>query len=933
MYAASFTASWQNLARYLYICQLNKKIMRKTLLSFVMLVFTGGLLNAQAICGGHTVALQAQNPQGLTGVSYSMNPGGATDPNGLFVFTPSVTSSYTLYTSGTTSSAPFTNTTTSAVVQVTVYPQPFTAPTVTNLACNTTSNCWNLNLSFQPSITPQFTITWLSSSPTIAPTPPANWTNPQTGQCGTLSPGSWTAVVTTDAGCADTASFDILLAPAQANFSLNPSPNYVLTCFQPSMDISASNPVLDYTYNSASTGPITGPSVSVTFTNVGSWTVSAINSTSGCSKTLTFAVTQNTLPPTGIVTPTFQNITCTSTPVTVTMTAIQPTVNFVHYVYSPAGTTFQASNQVKIVFPPSVGIFTYVLFNSSTGCFSTKNFTVENSANNSPTFQITSTPGGFSLGCSSKSVATISFVNAQTNPISGGAISFTLLPPGDTTAVPPGTLSTNQVYSIKAPGSYTAVVMDNSNNCYTKLPFSVITNTFPPGVDSVVVPRSILDCENVSTIIEGFSFADNVSYSWSYPTGTGVGNVSGNQYTVHTNPFVPPSNVLIANYTLTVLENNNLCISRTVVPIYQNLYPPTALAIAGSPSITCVTTSVQLSNFSKSNVPTGTIFPTGEPVEATKWEGPSPSIPLLNSSTYAGLYPGTYTMAVRDRNNGCTSTGTVALADGVKYPQVANSFSTFIMDCGAPTATVYPVVTDIGASTTYSWKAKNDVPISNPATTPTITVFAPDTLYILITNTSNGCIHRDSMRVSSGSLTASIDVSKQKGYAPLTVLFSNNSTSKLGNSGIETVWSFGTDSVRTTTSVSIQPSYVYSQPGTYTITAYNRKGDCVDTAYAYVTVEIPSQMIIPNVFTPNNDGVNDLFFLQRSANLSEITAQIYDRWGNLVYEVTSTSGNIEWDGKTQYGKEAPSGTYFYIITAKGKDDQKFDEKGQLSLLR
>jgi len=55
------------------------------------------------------------------------------------------------------------------------------------------------------------------------------------------------------------------------------------------------------------------------------------------------------------------------------------------------------------------------------------------------------------------------------------------------------------------------------------------------------------------------------------------------------------------------------------------------------------------------------------------------------------------------------------------------------------------------------------------------------------------------------------------------------------------------------------------------------------------------------VFTPNNDGTNDLFFV-KAANLSEITVVIFDRWGHKVYELTSTTGNIEWDGKKSSGQ-------------------------------
>ncbi|MDP1802875.1 MAG: gliding motility-associated C-terminal domain-containing protein [Bacteroidota bacterium] len=110
------------------------------------------------------------------------------------------------------------------------------------------------------------------------------------------------------------------------------------------------------------------------------------------------------------------------------------------------------------------------------------------------------------------------------------------------------------------------------------------------------------------------------------------------------------------------------------------------------------------------------------------------------------------------------------------------------------------------------------------------------------------------------------------------------------------------------------------------------KGTCLDTVQKVIKVELPSKLEVPNVFTPNGDGSNDVFFL-KVANVAEINAIIFDRWGNKVYESTSTTGNIEWDGKSSAGKELPAGTYFYIIKATGKDDKTYDQKGNVSIYR
>jgi gliding motility-associated-like protein len=113
---------------------------------------------------------------------------------------------------------------------------------------------------------------------------------------------------------------------------------------------------------------------------------------------------------------------------------------------------------------------------------------------------------------------------------------------------------------------------------------------------------------------------------------------------------------------------------------------------------------------------------------------------------------------------------------------------------------------------------------------------------------------------------------------------------------------------------------------------YILKGSCADTAIQYINVEIPSSLEVPNVFTPNGDGTNDLFFLN-IANISKVHMTIHDRWGNLVYDLTNEKGNVEWDGNNQKGKAVPDGVYMYVVTAAGKDGKDYEKKGTVTLLR
>lgn len=75
---------------------------------------------------------------------------------------------------------------------------------------------------------------------------------------------------------------------------------------------------------------------------------------------------------------------------------------------------------------------------------------------------------------------------------------------------------------------------------------------------------------------------------------------------------------------------------------------------------------------------------------------------------------------------------------------------------------------------------------------------------------------------------------------------------------------------------------------------------------------IPLEINIPNVFTPNGDGVNDLFRAEYNIlSFDQITLHIYNRAGQLVFFADRPGQG--WDGRTPVGAKCPGGTYFYIL--------------------
>lgn len=94
--------------------------------------------------------------------------------------------------------------------------------------------------------------------------------------------------------------------------------------------------------------------------------------------------------------------------------------------------------------------------------------------------------------------------------------------------------------------------------------------------------------------------------------------------------------------------------------------------------------------------------------------------------------------------------------------------------------------------------------------------------------------------------------------------------------------------------------------------------------------EVNTTIFIPNAFSPNNDGHNDLFVIEVGKDATGIDVVLFDRWGNQVYHTNKLTA--AWDGRYK-GRDAEMGTYNYIIKVKFRNDKILTYKGDLTLLR
>ena len=94
--------------------------------------------------------------------------------------------------------------------------------------------------------------------------------------------------------------------------------------------------------------------------------------------------------------------------------------------------------------------------------------------------------------------------------------------------------------------------------------------------------------------------------------------------------------------------------------------------------------------------------------------------------------------------------------------------------------------------------------------------------------------------------------------------------------------------------------------------------------------EVETYVEVPNIFTPNGDGINDGFVINTS-NIKTLRATIVNRWGQIVFEWKGVNGS--WDGHTKSSQEASEGTYYYVITGEDNTGEVYEYKGALVLER
>lgn len=173
----------------------------------------------------------------------------------------------------------------------------------------------------------------------------------------------------------------------------------------------------------------------------------------------------------------------------------------------------------------------------------------------------------------------------------------------------------------------------------------------------------------------------------------------------------------------------------------------------------------------------------------------------------------------------------------------------------------------------------------------------------------------------------------------ITGITRTNADNCMGNNGSITINAFSFNNPLTYTLVNLgknQSTGTFNnlRGDIYRIRVADAAGCSTDTTIMIAenspTTGLCNDMFIPNAFTPNNDGKNDVFAIVASPSFKDVTVQVFSRWGNIVHQ--SNSSRNGWDGMCK-GLPQPAGVYIYTVTYTDALGEKKSQKGTLTLIR
>jgi gliding motility-associated-like protein len=512
-------------------------------------------------------------------------------------------------------------------------------------------------------------------------------------------------------------------------------------------------------------------------------------------------------------------------------------------------------------------------------------------------------------------VPSVSIAASLTTICAGTSVTFTATPTNGGVA-PSYQWQVNGVNAGTNASTFTSTTLNNTNSISVILtssepcaaPVTASSNTITITVNPVLLPIASVVASS-TTICAGTSVSFTV-------TPTNGGTLPSYQWQVNgvnagTNATTFASSTLTNNSIITVLlASNATCAapatvtSNTIVMTVNPILAP-AVAIVASSTTSCIGTPV-----------TFTATPTnGGTSPAYQWQLNGINAGS-NSNTFtpASLANGDVVSVILTSNAACISTATATsntitiTVNPSVIPSVSITSSVSSICAGAP-VTFSASPTNGGTAPSYQWQINGVNAGTNAATFTTTSLNSTSVVTVVLS--SNAPCALPATAVSPG---ITINVTPQPianfnyNSSVLTELNPNVPFTNYSINSTSWLWDFGAGN----TSTLQNPNFTFAGPGSYwvTLSAYN--GVCMDSISHIIKISSYSTYYIPNAFTPNGDGINDVFSMKGTGiSAANFEMRIYNRWGEAIFQSNDILKG--WNGKTKSDAMAEDGVYVYVI--------------------
>ncbi len=382
-------------------------------------------------------------------------------------------------------------------------------------------------------------------------------------------------------------------------------------------------------------------------------------------------------------------------------------------------------------------------------------------------------------------------------------------------------------------------------------------------------------CPDASVTIDATSIATD--YLWSPAIGVSCS-------TCPVTTFSPGNTT---PYTLISSVNN--CFDTTYLLISVSM---PAIADAGNDMSVCGGEEVQLSG-------SGGVTYLWSP--STGLSSSTISNPMANLSVNT-----TYTLTVTNAN-GCTASDDIVITIFTGFNLTVNGSTTICNGESTPL--------NASGAISYSWLP--EASLINPQSATPVAIPVVNTTYTVIATDDDGCTASDTVAVDLFPETININFDTLICKGEALVLYAPTGTNYEWNYQQQTI------------SISSTADANTFIDGSVTLT-YNDVNGCTSTKQFNILVNNDCDFVqLPNAFTPNGDGKNDIFRII-AVGVKTYNLKIFNRWGQLLFETTDTNGG--WNGYVK-GENAEVGTYVFVLQADLLNGNTVSKQGNVTLLR